>query len=348
MNNRITFSTKITILSFLLSIGVVYQHTVWRHTENVLLTTIHSFLFYIIQTCVPAFFMISGYLFYRTFDIKKTKIKLMSRVHTLLLPYMIWNMIYVVFMIMLTKLGLVHNVKIGKGVLSVIFQWVNASLSPLWFVKYLMLFVLISPCIYFVLRDKILGGITLVILIIANAFFYYSGIMSTPLNVNANNIVMLNYQYVFYAVGAYAAMHLRHIVENSSKKKSYIALGVIIVLVILYFSNILGNDDVIRNHTFRLIYVCALWFVLDFLPESKIRGWMKNSFFLYCSHLMLLQCAQAFSEIVINHIGKYEAVLNVTEYILLPCLIVIIILLFAELMKKRLPKVYGIITGGRG
>ena len=348
MENRITFSTKITILSFLLSIGVVYQHTVWRYTENVLLNSAHSFLFYIIQTCVPFFFVISGYLFYRTFNITKIKDKLLSRIRSLLIPYIIWNLIYAVFMITLTTMGFIQNANIERSVLGVIFQWINSSFSPLWFLKYLMIFVIISPIMYFMLKDKILGIITLIILILANIFFYYSGIMETPLDVNANNVVMLNYQYIFYAVGAYAALNLKKLIETPSRKKSYIALGVIVVLFLLYFFNVLGTHDVIINHTFRLVYACALWFLLDLLPEIKIQGWMKNSFFIYCSHLMLLQCAQAISEIIIWHTGKYEAVLEVAEYILLPQLIVIIILLFANVFKRGFPRVWEIITGSRG
>ena len=172
--------------------------------------------------------------------------------------------------------------------------------------------------------------------------------MPTPLHVNDNNIVMLNYQYVFYAVGAYAALHLSHIVEYSNKKKSYIGLAVILTLMTLFFFNALGNNDVIINHSFRLIYVCALWFVLDFLPEIEIRKWMKNSFFLYCSHLMLLQCAQAISEIVIRRIGKYENCLKVAEWVLLPMVVIVLILWVAEVMKNKLQKVWGIITGSRG
>lgn len=80
---KISFSNKITILGFLLSIGVVYQHTQWKFLGGGYATWIYNFLFYLIETCVPFFFMISGYLFFRTYKVSNLKEKLISRVHTL-------------------------------------------------------------------------------------------------------------------------------------------------------------------------------------------------------------------------------------------------------------------------
>ena len=62
-NTELRFRSKITFTQFLLSVGVVYQHTAWNYTESAVLNAGHTFLFYLIQTCVPFFFMISGYLF---------------------------------------------------------------------------------------------------------------------------------------------------------------------------------------------------------------------------------------------------------------------------------------------
>lgn len=57
------FRNKITFIQFLLSVGIVYQHTIWNYKGNNMLNMGQSFLFFLIETCVPFFFMISGYLF---------------------------------------------------------------------------------------------------------------------------------------------------------------------------------------------------------------------------------------------------------------------------------------------
>ena len=52
-----------------------------------------------------------------------------------------------------------------------------------------------------------------------NCYFYYSGIMTLPINVNENSLIMLNYQYIFYGIGSYATLNLRNIVEEKSEKR---------------------------------------------------------------------------------------------------------------------------------
>lgn len=113
--NEQQFRSKVTVIQFLLSVGIVYQHTVWNYRDNPILNAGQSFVFYLVETCVPFFFMISGYLFFRTYDKSKWKEKLLSRVRTLFIPYMVWNAIYTVFMVTLTKIGLITNLTLPDG-----------------------------------------------------------------------------------------------------------------------------------------------------------------------------------------------------------------------------------------
>lgn len=68
--NKISFSNKITVLSFILSISIVYIHSVWD-VKNNLLTTVRLYFFNLQNICVPMFFFMSGYLFYRNFSMGK-------------------------------------------------------------------------------------------------------------------------------------------------------------------------------------------------------------------------------------------------------------------------------------
>lgn len=182
----------------------------------------------------------------------------------------------------------------------VFLRLINSEFSPLWYVKYLMAFTLIAPFMYYTLRYKIIGGLTVVLMIILNAWSYYSGIMQIPLNVNANNLVMLNYQYIFYALGAYGALNWKNIVERPAGPKSKIAITVLLVLMLAYWGYAAKHGNAIISHSFRLIYIVTLWFALDVCGEFKVYGWMKNSFFLYCSHLIVLQCVQRVCDIIIG------------------------------------------------
>ena len=68
------------------------------------------------HVCVPTFYFISGYLFFKgleTWDVEKYKQKLKRRVKTLLVPFLIWNTISILYAI---KGKLLHG------------EWSNISL----------------------------------------------------------------------------------------------------------------------------------------------------------------------------------------------------------------------------
>ena len=348
IDKEIRFRSKITFTQFLLSVGVVYQHTIWNYRESAILNAGQEFLFYLFETCVPFFFMISGYLFFRTYEPSKAKTKILSRGRTLLIPYLIWNAIYTVFIIGFTKLGFIHNAEIESSIGGVLLQFLNAEFSPLWFIKYLMIFTVISPFAYYLLRGKISGVIMILVMLTLNVGFYYSGMMQIPLNVNSNSVIMLNYQYIFYALGAYSALNWKEIVEIPTQKKRNVASILLLILIVFYFLFITKHSNVIIGHSFRLLYIIVLWFVLDYIPTYIVHRWMYNSFFLYCSHLIVLQCVQRVCDMIIIKISRIQSGGYVLEYIFLPIIVIAFLMIVAECMKKYLPKIYNIFSGGRG
>lgn len=183
---------------------------------------------------------------------------------------------------------------------------------------------------------------------VLNVWFYYSGIMTTPLNVNANSYVMFNYQYIFYAIGVYAALHLQGIVENSSKEKSKYAIVALIVLMFTYWIFLSNKENVIISHGFRMIFICSAWLVFDALPSIKVPKWMKCTFFIYCSHTMILQSVQGVLEIIIEKMLGNRVWIYAVEYFVLPIVLVGFIVVVANVMKKYINPIWYILNGGRG
>lgn len=293
--------------------------------------------------------MISGYLFYRTYQVKNVKRKLISRIHSLFIPYIIWNMFYTISMFILVKIHLIHKISISNNLMEIVFQMINSEFSPLWFVKYLMIFTITAPFLYYILKNKKLGIVFILCCMGLNWYFCYSGVMTLPINVNENSLTMLNYQYVYYGVGSYAALHLRNIIEERNQKRAKICSVIFILLFIInYIMGIMQIQNVIINHVWRLIYICVLWFVLDYLPQISIKSWMNNSFFLYCSHLIVLQCSQRVCEIILNKMSLSGGIFSVLEFIVLPIIIITLLLFLAEILKKYLPRIWNVISGGRG
>lgn len=348
MNNgtRISFSTKVSLLSFILCCGVVSLHVKRPVLTSNSLVECLDFYVFLLQTCVPCFFMLSGYLFFRNYQSNRWKSKLVSRIKSLLLPYLIWNVIYTFYLFLISYLGFYDGggkSLINSDLCSVLVRCFNSDYSPLWFIKYLMAFVVISPLMYYLLRSRLLGGVIIFVLLGINAWNYYSGAMHVPLHVNANNWIMFIYQYIFFAVGAYGALCYKDFVEGTSKNKSIISTLMLVALIGLYWCYIRINGDVISNHSFRILWGVSLWFTLDFLPEIKVRPWMKYSFFIYCAHTIMIQPIQGITRTIFN-----DNIVQCVEYIVLPVLVISILIKIADILKSRLSLFWTTITGGRG
>lgn len=209
-----------------------------------------------------------------------------------------------------------------------------------------MAFVLISPLMYFVWRKRLWGSLVLLGLIVLNAYNYYAGITQVPLNVNANNLPMFCYQYIFFAVGSYAALNCKALVEVPSRTKAIVGMIGATLLIIAYRCYIRQHGDVIVCHTFRLLFCIAFWFAYDGMKQLAVRPMMKYSFFIYCSHLLIIMSAQGVTRLLFGRIGL--DILHMPEYFILPAIVICIIIRIANLLKKHLPNMWNVITGARG
>ena len=192
------FREHIWWMSFILSLMVV-----WVHSENTELflgelgreSLVYRLEFFFAQTlgqiAVPGFFMISAYLFYRNFQFSKTVSKWKSRCKSLLLPYVLWNILYYLGYVVVTRLSFVKKI-IGKEPvafgLKELFQAVAYyKYNPVfWYLFQLLLLVVLAPCLYWIICRKWSGLLWLLLLITAlwknvslpilnlDALFYYS------------------------------------------------------------------------------------------------------------------------------------------------------------------------------
>lgn len=131
------------------------------------------------RICVPLFFMISGFLFFYKvrFDKDIYIRKLKSRVRTLLIPFLIWNAIAIAWQLkgnLPIVSGFYHPMEVhitfnrvfntffcNSGNAGIIvssastgdnFQEVYPINVPLWYVRDLMMLVVISPVVYWMIK----------------------------------------------------------------------------------------------------------------------------------------------------------------------------------------------------
>lgn len=108
---------------------------------------------------VPVFFILSGYLFFRNVKVFMPQVyveKLRRRVHTLLIPYLLWNLFSAILLIIKAKylnydgLGVVVDGEINwRGVLVGFVSVPGNAAYPynfvMWFMRNLMAFVVLAP-----------------------------------------------------------------------------------------------------------------------------------------------------------------------------------------------------------
>lgn len=170
------FREHIWWMSFILSLLVV-----WVHSENAelflgemgresLVYRLESFFAQTLgQMAVPGFFMISAYLFYRNFQFSKTVSKWKSRCKSLLLPYVLWNTLYYLGYVVVTRLSFAKNV-IGKEPVAfdlkeLFLAAVYYKYNPVfWYLFQLLLLVLLAPLLYVVICRKWSGALWLALL----------------------------------------------------------------------------------------------------------------------------------------------------------------------------------------
>lgn len=128
------FWKKKTVLSYVLACLVLVIHSRYSDTYNYA----QWIKDYISPVAVPAFFILSGVTFFRNYCNQEFISKVKSRFHTLIIPYLLWNTIWYLF-IATTSVFLpqfYHGMPLAdlsiKGVFLGIFH--HGQNPPFWFV----------------------------------------------------------------------------------------------------------------------------------------------------------------------------------------------------------------------
>ena len=171
-------SRKIAYLRFLLILGVVISHSTNYNTYplrsfgagGIVLEVIERTILFWELGGTSTFYLISGYLFFRNFTIDDLPKKYKSRIKSLFFPYCIWQLIgfaYWEFLYSLPQIGSLINIQMKtNGIRDFLLKFFLSRYNgPLWFVRDLMVIILISPVIYFLIHKKSIGGICIIILL---------------------------------------------------------------------------------------------------------------------------------------------------------------------------------------
>ena len=186
MDNKIgaLASKKLTLVGYICALLVVLIHSSgykYFHIDEgsigstFIVNLIDILTIDLPKASVSVFFMMSGFLFFNgVANITKGTIKsffrekYIKRIKTLLIPYLLWNVIWLLFTIFVTYTPVISNnieslplfepniTSILKGVF--LFEYSGIC----WYIFYLMIYALLSPLIYYGMKRKSTGVVLLI------------------------------------------------------------------------------------------------------------------------------------------------------------------------------------------
>jgi surface polysaccharide O-acyltransferase-like enzyme len=349
-NISVCLSNKITRIMFVMSIMVVYIHAYDAQYSS---TTFHAvrvledFLSQgLCRVAVPVFLMISGFLHFSREKLTEESLlqTLPGKIPVLIIPYLLWNTIYMLYDIACAALtgrleGLVDLGYVLKGV------FLYGNNQAFWYVFQLIVLFVLSPFLLKLYKRKFTAAVLLV------AFFLMY------LLVEKNTKWFLLPGLWFFSVGAVCAIHFPRLVDwdcwRESSKKIVPAVAMITVALLMVYRawimdisvSISVLRDTVSYRFFESAIAFAFWYAADIVRIGKYKPLVfeKDSFIIYAAHVLVLSVVCT----VVRKVVPITPYSRIVVYLVMPAVVVACILGIAALLKKYVPRFYKVISGGR-
>lgn len=267
----------------------------------------------LVKVVVPVFFIISGYLFFCNvdeWDMRGYKAKLLRRVKTLLVPYVVWNLL-MAFKLRTASLSVLWAFWHQAGKQIDWFGFENMMTAPadmpLWFLRDLMVVTLMTPILYICLRRVgawLIGVLTVV---------YLSGI-------GAFAVPGLSmYALYYFCLGAWLGIRKVSPVDASLRFEwvAYVlsaALGV--AMLFAWPTSVFSSLMLAFRLTGSVAVFCIAYRLLSHTSYRIPQPLCRSSYFVYLAHYVL---TLSFVDVAIFHLlGSESSTVLCVHYLLAP------------------------------
>ena len=279
--------------------------------------------------------MLSGITFFKEYDNKKYLKKLKSRLFTLVIPYLLWNTVWMIWEILTSRFSGEPTPLTLTNILKGVFLY--GYNAPFWFVFDLIIFSFAAPLVFLLIKNKYIGVGSVICLSIVSLFGLH-----LPMDVFYYPIAI-----VFYLIGAIIGYHFFDFASQKSSKPLQIA-SVIFLAAYILAKNIAPQEIHIDNYlTQTIVYTLAafsLWNITDiFIERIKPRAIYRRSFAIYAMHLNV---AIIILKLLSFCVPQNEW-LEVPKFIIMVVSTLIIVNLICAFLEKFVPKVYATLMGNR-
>ncbi|MDR6733741.1 MULTISPECIES: acyltransferase family protein [unclassified Sphingobacterium] len=359
-------SKTIDFLRFPLIVGVVFIHTdfsniIIQGSKQVDLRQFavfaQVFLLFsklVFEVCVPLFFFISGFLFFYgtasfTFSVYFNKLR--RRVHSLLIPYIFWNLAVLLFFFLAQTFfgGLLSGV--NKPIIQYnLTDWLwslwdtshvhvkaakNLPInSPFWFIRDLMVVLLLSPIIYFLIRKVgVFAVLILGVVWLFKPYFYLPGWSTVS--------------FFFFSAGAYFSLHNKNFVLVMQSFLPWSVLCYVLLIIAAFYGFGKGGWSYLYCANVLLGLLSAVAVTGYFIEKGS---WRPNhflvsaSFFIFAYHRLPLVFIIKFLFIQVR---PQTDVALLFLYFVCPVCVILLGLLFFWVISMLFPRFTAVICGGR-
>lgn len=352
-------SRRLGILRFPLIVGIVFIHnfgnsvtmangTVDAAQSNALVNFIENLISNgVARTAVPLFFLMSGYLFFYGTDWNTEAYfkKLRSRAKSLLVPFLLWNMLMLVMIAVAQSLPSTSGFFSGRVITPIAeYDWIDYPASLLgighppisyqfWFIRDLMLLVLATPLIHQINQRFPAPALALL------ACLWLLGI--------GLNFIPSTEAILFFFLGSYVGAKQGNLMAlDRFGPKAVLLYSILLVINAIY------SDTSYHYYLHRIAIAVG---VLSMLYLTKLAVQHERltdrllllgtaSFFVYAAHEPVLTVLR---KLAYKGLHPEGASITLVLYLGIPLLLISVLLGVYLILQRMLPKFTSVIVGGR-
>ena len=294
------------------------------------------------QISVSFFFIISGFLFFKDFNEKKFnfeiyKKKLLKRFFTIVIPYFICNLVWLLFNMLIQQFPFIMNNitslpmydwNIDSFIKGIVF---GEFAGITWYLRYLIIFFLLSPLIWiFIVKSKVTCILALLL----------TFILSTNLHYDLSRFNSL----FFFTLGAFICLKGKKYLSYKYSDKQILIAFIISFICILAYSVLV--EDSWFSCVIRIIHIVSLWISFDKINSNGLILFSKFSMFIYLYHGQTQQCINKIFQIFLSnfHLQWLMAIINTFGGVFIT---VLVLMVLGSIFEKKCNQFWKLLVGFR-
>ena len=326
-------SNKFRWLSLIATWAVVCIHSRterWAVGVEDYATRIELHVADIFHFAVPLFFVVSGYMFVHSYEKHGWGDLLRRKVRSLYVPMVIWSIMGLVLCLPI-RMYSHHDIPTMFEVCKLPLMLFRSESVHFWYVRALMVWFVAAPLAAYAARRTWFACFLMIAALLIPGDSFVAR-LHVPVSV------------VFFLLGTQLVRVKCDRSSQGGVAGSLVCMGGL-VLSFLF-------KDQITEHYFSvllepLFMIGLIWFGYDVVYEKfhigKIPEWLNVLFFVYCMHLITLCWCGGIMRMVFGN----SAVARLCGYFAL-WLTFWIDIAVANVIRKKFPRVFGVLSGGRG